>query len=72
MRTRVVPDPKLDAREVELSLQNPHRHDDLLVFPRTKFEIYKWTRTEFIGFALSVMGVGLVLLFIWLLVSLGA
>ena len=72
MRTKVLPDPEADSREVALSLQDPHRFDHLLVFPRTKLEIYKWTRQDFVGFALSVMGVGFVLLFIWVLVSLGA
>jgi SSS family solute:Na+ symporter len=72
MRTKVIPVPEIDAREVELSLQDPHRHDNLLVFPKSQFEIYKWTRQDFIGFALSVMGVGIVLAFLWVLVRLGA
>jgi Na+/proline symporter len=71
MRTPVIPNSELDAQEVELSLQNPRRHDRLLLFPNSQFEIYKWTRIECIGFALSVAGVGVVLLFIWLLVGLG-
>lgn len=71
MRTKVIPNPEFDAREIELSLQDPHRHDDLLVFPKGQFEIYKWTRQDLVGFVLSVMGVGLVLLFVWVLVSLG-
>jgi len=72
MRTKVLPDLEADNREVALSLQDPHRYDNLLVFPKTQLEIYKWTRQDFVGFALSVMGVGLVLLFIWVMVSLGA
>ena len=71
MRTKVIPDRRLDTTEVELSLANPHRHDCLLVFPNSQFEIYKWTRQDLVGFVLSVMGVGLVLLFIWFLVQLG-
>ena len=71
MRTRVIPDAQADAQEIELSLQNPNRFDDLLVFPKTQFEIYKWTRVEWLGFALSVLGVGTVLLFIWIVVSIG-
>ena len=71
MRTKVIPDPEADARELQLSLEDPHRYDHLLVFPRTQFEIYKWTRQDWIGFILSVLGVGLVLLFIWLVVSIG-
>ncbi|MGB8226280.1 MAG: sodium:solute symporter family protein, partial [Sedimentisphaerales bacterium] len=72
MRTKVIIDHEIDAREVAISLQNPHRYDHLLVFPNSRFEIYKWTRQDFVGFVLSVSGVGLVLLFIWAMVSLGA
>lgn len=72
MRTKVIPDPKTDAHEVQLSLQNPHRYDHLLVFPKTQLEIYKWNRQDWIGFILSVMGVGLVLLFIWAVVKIGS
>jgi SSS family solute:Na+ symporter len=71
MRTKVTPDPEVDAREVKISLQYPHRYDNLLVFPGSQFEIYKWTRQDLVGFVLSVMGVGLVLLFVWVMVSLG-
>lgn len=71
MRTRVIPDPETDARELQLSLQNPRRYDHLLVFPKTQFEIYKWTKIDWIGFILSVLGVGAVLLFIWIVVSIG-
>lgn len=72
MRTKVIPDPQADAREMELSLQNPNRFDHLLVFPNSGFEIYKWNRQDWIGFVLSVAGVGLVLLFVWGVVRLGA
>lgn len=72
MRTKVIANAEIDAREVRLSLEDPRRHDNLLVFPKSQFEIYKWTRQDLIGFILSVMGVGAVLLFLWFLVSIGA
>lgn len=72
MRTQVVPNAQADAKEVELSLQNPNRFDHLLIFPGTQFEIYKWTRLDWIGFGLSVLGVGVVMVFIWIVVSIGA
>ncbi|OQA02865.1 MAG: Sodium/pantothenate symporter [Planctomycetes bacterium ADurb.Bin401] len=72
MRTKVIPDHDIDAREVTLSLQNPNRYDHLLVFPKSEFEIYRWTRQDFVGFALSVIGVGMVIVFIWLMISIGA
>ena len=72
MRTKVNPDPEIDAREVELSVQNPARYDSLLLLPKTQFELYKWNKQDWIGFILSVAGVGLVLLFIWLVVVIGS
>ncbi len=72
MRTKVNPDPEIDAREVELSVQNPARYNNLLLLPKTQFELYKWNRQDWIGFILSVAGVGLVLLFIWIVVVVGS
>ena len=72
MRTRVIPDPEKDARELQLSLANPHRYDHLLVFPGTQWEIYRWNREDTVGFIWSVAGVGVVLLFIYGFVSIGA
>ena len=71
MRTKVVTDPKIDAEEVELSLKNPDRFRDLLLFPNSQFEFYKWNRQDWIGFILSVVGVGLVLLFVWIVTAVG-
>lgn len=71
MRTRVIPDQQADVQEVEKSLQNPDRFKNLLLFPKTQFELYKWNRQDWIGFILSVSGVGLVLLFVWIAVRIG-
>ena len=71
MRTKVIPEPDADAEEVARSLQNPSRFNHLLVFPKTQFEIYKWDKQDWIGFILSVAGVGLVLLFVWVVVRIG-
>jgi SSS family solute:Na+ symporter len=72
MRTRVIPDPEKDAAELELSLADPRRLDHILVFPRSSFEIYRWNREDWLGFVLSVAGVGVVLAFIHVLVSIGS
>ena len=71
MRTKVIPNAEADAREVELSMQNPNRFNDLLLLPNSQFELYKWNRQDWIGFILSVAGVGLVLLFVWAVVLIG-
>ena len=71
MRTRVIPDPVRDREELDKSLADPHRLDHLLVFPNSSFEIYRWNKEDWVGFVLSVMGVGVVLLVIWGLISVG-
>jgi hypothetical protein len=71
MRTRVIPDAQKDRENLEKSLADPHRMDHLLVFPGTSWEIYRWNREDWTGFILSVMGVGVVLLVITVLVSIG-
>ena len=59
MRTEVVPgDPAADAEEVQRSLDDPHRYDHKLLLPGSSFELYKWNRIDWIGFILSVAGVG--------------
>jgi SSS family solute:Na+ symporter len=71
MRTRVIPDAQKDRENLDKSLADPHRMDHLLVFPGTSWEIYRWNREDWTGFILSVMGVGVVLLVITVLVSIG-
>ena len=71
MRTQVNPDPNIDARQVELSMQDPDRFKHLLLLPNSQFEFYKWNRLDWTGFILSVAGVGLVLLFVWVVVAIG-
>jgi SSS family solute:Na+ symporter len=72
MRTRVNPNPAVDAAELEKSYADPHRFDHLLVFPKSQFEIYRWNREDWLGFVLSVAGVGVVLIVITALLSIGA
>ena len=72
MRTKVNPDPEIDAREIELSTNDPKRFDNMLLLPNTQFELYKWNKQDWIGFILSVAGVGLVLLFVYLVVIIGS
>jgi len=71
MRTCVIPDPEKDRAAVQASLDNPHHLDHLLLFPNSTWEIYKWNKEDWIGFVLTVMGVGVVLLVIIGLVNIG-
>ena len=72
MRTKVNPDPQIDAAEVKMSLQDPNRFNDILLVPGSQFEFYKWNRQDWVGFILSLAGVGLVLLFVWVVVAIGS
>jgi SSS family solute:Na+ symporter len=71
MRTQVIPDPKADAEAVAHSLKHPEQTEHRLLFPNTSFEFYKWSRLDVFGFALSVLGVGAVLLLTWVVAAVG-
>ncbi len=72
MRTKVVADKEADAEELARSLENLRRFDDRLLFPNSQWEFFKWNREDAVGFALSVLAVGGVLLLMTVLVSLGS
>ena len=71
MRTPVSPDPGIDAREMALSMENPHRFADKKLFANSDWEFNKWNRVDALGFLASI---GVLLAMIGLmkfLVSLG-
>jgi hypothetical protein len=55
MKTPVHPDPEGDKRELELSFETPTRYDDKKLWPTTDIEIQKPTRTDVVGFSISVL-----------------
>jgi len=71
MRTKVVADRQKDEEEVTRSLEDPARYRERLLFPNTQWEFFRWDREDTVGFAVSVLAVGGVLLLMWVLVSLG-
>ena len=65
MRTRVTGGGgAADAANLALALQNPNHLQEMKVFPDSNWEIYKWSRSDAAGFALSI---GLVLAILGLL-----
>jgi solute:Na+ symporter, SSS family len=54
MRTPVLVDRQKDRQELEISLANPDRYREKLLFPHSQFEFFKWNRVDTIGFILSV------------------
>ena len=71
MRTKVLTDRDADARELAMSLENPGRYNDRLLFPNSQWELFKWNREDTLGFGLSVLAVAGVMGLMTLLVSLG-
>ena len=54
MKTPVRPDPQQDAEELERSYQQPDRFNDRKLWPNSNLEIQKPTRSDVVGFVLSV------------------
>lgn len=71
MSTPVIADPLLDEKEVELTIVNPHRFDNSKLFPNSQWEFKKWDKTDFIGFVLCCVMVGVVLGVFWLVLNIG-
>jgi SSS family solute:Na+ symporter len=54
MRTPVLVDRQKDRQELEISLANPDRYREKLLFPHSQFEFFRWNRVDTLGFILSV------------------
>lgn len=44
-----------DNEDIKLSLSNPEKAKEVLLFPNTQLEIYKWNKQDIVGFMLSVL-----------------
>ncbi len=64
MKTPVDPDPKKDAEELAKSYADPSRFDHTKLLPCSNWEFCKWTRTDMLGFLVSV-GITLGILFLF-------
>ncbi|HEX4054066.1 MAG TPA: hypothetical protein VHX86_07350 [Tepidisphaeraceae bacterium] len=71
MRTPIAPTPELDAREVELSYQQPHRFDRQKLLPRSNWQFAKWTLNDFLGFFGCWLIAGAILLVLWGVLHIG-
>jgi len=72
MKTPVSVDHNTDAREMELSYSRPDRYDHKKLFPGSNWEFDKWTKTDLVGFLLSVLAAIGIIVFLMLLVSIGS
>jgi hypothetical protein len=71
MKTPAIEDRKEDARQVELSMKDPHRFDYKKMFPNTSWEFEKFDKTDLKGIAWTVIGGGLLLVLLYLISVLG-
>ena len=72
MKTPIAPTPEKDQQEVQLSYAQPNRFDDRKLLPNSNWEFAKWTWQDVTGFGGCWIIVGLILLFLWGLLRLGA
>lgn len=55
MRTRVRGlGPDADKEDIQASLKNPEKTKEILLFPDSHWEIYKWNKQDTVGFLISV------------------
>lgn len=55
MRTRVRGlGSDIDEQDVNEAMRNPRETEEILVFPNTSLEIYKWNRQDVVGFLISI------------------
>jgi solute:Na+ symporter, SSS family len=70
MRTKVRGmGPEADARDVRNALDNPEKTRELLLFPNTQWEFYRWTRQDSLGFLFSIGVVFVVLGMLYVVVA---
>lgn len=72
LKTPVAETPELDHEEVEKSYANPNRFDHQKLFPGTNWEFTKWEKKDFIGFGACWGIVGLILLLLYSVVTIGS
>jgi solute:Na+ symporter, SSS family len=71
MKTKVQVNREDDKREMELSMQNPHRFDHRKMFPNTQWEVLKWNREDRNGFWIAMAMVFAIIGLLYFLVNLG-
>jgi SSS family solute:Na+ symporter len=65
LKTPVDPDPQKDALEVQKSRADPTRFEHTKLFVHSNWEFCKWTRTDIVGFLISVAISGGILVLFW-------
>ena len=71
LHTPVQPTPEKEQQALEHAYKHPEKFEKDKIFPGTKWEILKPSLIDFYGFGGSWLAVGLILLLLWLVVSIG-
>ena len=72
MRTHVVADREQDAANVAETIRDPNKANRELLLPNSDWEIYKWNKTDTVGFVLSIVFVLVVIGLLFFAVALGS
>lgn len=72
MRTPVGETPEEDRRQIELSNADPHRFDHLKLFRDSQWQFAKWEKKDFYGFFGCWVIVGLIMAFLFGVLSVGS
>ncbi len=72
IHTPVQSTPERDSAAIELATRQPNMHDSEKLLPGSDWEILRPGRADFIGFGGSWVIVGVVLLLLWLLATIGS
>ncbi len=71
MKTPAIEDKEEDARQLQLSMENPSRFDYKKMFPNTSWEFEKFDKTDTKGIIWTVIGGGLLFFFLYLISLVG-
>ena len=73
MRTRVRGEgPEADREDLEKTFANPEKSKEMLLFPSTSLEVYRWNRQDAGGFLIAIAVVLVVIWTLFLAVNLGS
>jgi SSS family solute:Na+ symporter len=71
MHTPIQKTPDQDLKALEAAYQDPHMYDSQKLFPRSQWELLKWTKLDYLGFFGSWVLVGIIILLLWIMTSIG-
>ena len=69
MHTPVQKTPEAEKAALEAAYDNPRIYDAQKMFPRSNWELLKWTRYDYLGFFGSWGLVGVIILLLWIMTS---